>query len=83
LNRVEQITGKKVESITIDVTDKSVVRELFQQHKFYAVLHLAALKAVGESCQKPLEYYSNNVNGTLNVLAVIYLFIESFLNNCS
>ncbi len=44
---------------------------MFKKHNFYAVLHLAAFKAVGESVEKPLKYYSNNVGGTVNVLKVM------------
>jgi UDP-glucose 4-epimerase len=68
LNRVEKITGKVVNRITLDVTDRNAVNDLFKRHSFFAVLHLAALKAVGESSRLPLDYYRNNVTGTLTVL---------------
>ena len=67
---METITGRKVETVICDVTNKAELNELFKKHKFYAVLHLAALKAVGESVQQPVEYYKVNVGGTLNVLEV-------------
>ena len=50
------------------MTEKNSVNELFKAHKFFAVLHLAALKAVGVSTKMPLDYYRNNVAGTMNVL---------------
>jgi len=68
LNRVEKISGKSVPRITLDVCDRDAVFNLFKNNNFFAVLHLAALKAVGESVTKPLDYYRNNVLGTLNVL---------------
>lgn len=70
MNRVEKITGKSVPRITVDVCDRAAVFNLFKNNQFFAVLHLAALKAVGESVTKPLDYYRNNVLGTLNVLDV-------------
>ena len=79
LNRLEKITDRKIERQLVDVTDKQAVNALFKQHQFYAVLHLAALKAVGESCSLPLEYYRVNVGGTINVLEVIYFFIKNFI----
>lgn len=70
---MEKITGKTIPTVEVDVRDREAVNKLFKEHKFHAVLHLAALKAVGESCAKPLEYYWNNVCGTLTVLDVRYL----------
>lgn len=67
---MEKITGKTFETVSLDVCDKSSLDELFKKHQFYAVLHLAALKAVGESVSLPLKYYTNNVLGTLNLLEV-------------
>jgi UDP-glucose 4-epimerase len=71
LNRVEKITGKTVNRVTLDVTDRAALSDLFKRHTFFAVLHLAALKAVGESSRVPLDYYRNNVTGTLIVLDVM------------
>lgn len=68
IKRVEQITGKSIPNIHLDVLDNVALNKLFEEHKFYGVLHLAALKAVGESMVKPLEYFECNVTGTLNVL---------------
>lgn len=68
LRRVEQITGQSAIFIEGDVRDEAVLKQLFKQHQITAVIHFAALKAVGESNQLPLEYYDNNVSGTLNLL---------------
>lgn len=70
ITRVEKILGKSLETVQLDVCDKAAVDELFKKNKFHAVLHLAALKAVGESISKPLDYYRVNVYGTINVLEV-------------
>ncbi|WMC11519.1 UDP-glucose 4-epimerase GalE [Oceanimonas pelagia] len=65
LTRVEQITGKVVPFVKGDIRDSALLEQLFSGHTIDAVVHFAGLKAVGESVQKPLEYYDNNVNGTL------------------
>ena len=67
---MEIITGKSIPNIHLDVLDYEALDKLFKANKFYAVLHLAALKAVGESMEKPLEYFQCNVTGTINVLNV-------------
>jgi len=72
LNRVEEITGKSLEFHKIDLLDKSAVDRVFKMHPdIYAVIHFAGLKAVGESGQIPLEYYHNNVTGTILLLQVM------------
>ena len=69
LHRVEQIAGKPVPFINIDLCDQPAVDKLFADHpEIDAVIHFAAYKSVGESVQKPLEYYSNNLISALNVL---------------
>lgn len=68
LKRVEKLTAKKIEFIEGDLLDKEKLEQVFQNKAFDAVIHFAGLKAVGESIQKPLEYYDNNVAGTLNLL---------------
>jgi UDP-glucose 4-epimerase len=65
LKRVEEITGKAFIFIKGDVRDTQLINTLFQQHSIDAVIHFAGLKAVGESCTMPLEYYDNNINSTL------------------
>lgn len=65
LERVEKITGKKVTFYKADILDKEALDRIFDAEKIDAVIHFAGLKAVGESVQKPLEYYQNNISGTL------------------
>lgn len=65
LERVEKITGKKVTFYKADILDKEALDKIFDEEKIEAVIHFAGLKAVGESVQKPLEYYQNNISGTL------------------
>ena len=69
--RVERITGHGVDLVQGDVRDAQRLDALFQGHHIDAVMHFAGLKAVGESVEKPLEYYDNNVNGTLVLLAAM------------
>ncbi|HCT1400457.1 TPA: UDP-glucose 4-epimerase GalE [Morganella morganii] len=65
LNRIQTITGTQPIFYEGDVRDKVMLDKIFAQHKIDSVIHFAGLKAVGESVQKPIEYYDNNVNGTL------------------
>lgn len=65
ITRVEKITGKKVKFYLGDIRDKSILDTIFTQNKIDAVINFAGFKAVGESCEKPLEYYENNINGVL------------------
>ncbi|MEN9502772.1 MAG: UDP-glucose 4-epimerase GalE [Pseudomonadota bacterium] len=72
LRRVAEITGR--EAITFfegDIRDAALLNQLFREHDIYSVIHFAGLKAVGESVAKPLEYYDNNVAGTVNLLNVM------------
>jgi UDP-glucose 4-epimerase len=68
LQRVAQITGKQAIFYRGDVLDSQVLQEIFAKHNISSVIHFAGLKAVGESTRKPLEYYQNNVAGTLVLL---------------
>lgn len=71
LERVEQITGKKLTFYKADLLDKEAVEAVFGCEKIDAVIHFAGLKAVGESVAKPLEYYHNNITGTLHLCEVM------------
>lgn len=71
LRRVEELTGKKVTFYEGDILDRDGLYAMFEAEKIEAVIHCAALKAVGESVRKPLEYYSNNISGTLTLLDVM------------
>ncbi len=68
LERVQQITGKKLEFIKADLLDTPEIVSLFDTHDIDAVIHFAGLKAVGESMDIPLTYYQNNITGTINLL---------------
>ena len=65
LTRVEEITGKQVKFYEADIRDKDALDRIFSDEDIEAVIHFAGLKAVGESVAKPLEYYFNNITGTL------------------
>lgn len=71
LDRIVAITGKSAIFVGLDITDKLALSKLFTEHSITAVIHFAALKAVGESSQKPHAYYQNNVHGTLCLLEVM------------
>lgn len=68
LIRVEKITGKKVKFYEGDIRDKKLLDKIFEENKIDSVINFAGLKAVGESCEKPLEYYENNIEGMLQLL---------------
>ncbi|MBM7343778.1 UDP-glucose 4-epimerase GalE [Pantoea coffeiphila] len=68
VNRVEKLTGKTATFREGDILDRACLRDIFASHNISAVIHFAGLKAVGESTRKPLEYYQNNVTGTLVLL---------------
>lgn len=65
INRVEQITGKSVSFYEVDILDKEALTDVFEKESIDSVINFAGLKAVGESVAKPLEYYHNNITGTL------------------
>ncbi len=65
IRRIEQITGKQVSFYKADLLDREALEHIFDCEPIDAVIHFAGLKAVGESVQKPLEYYHNNLTGTL------------------
>ena len=65
LQRVEQITGRKVTFYEVDLLDQPALKNVFDKENIESVIHFAGLKAVGESVHKPLEYYHNNITGTL------------------
>ena len=65
LNRIKTITGKDFKFYEADLLDLPAVEKVFEENKIDAVIHFAGLKAVGESVQMPVEYYHNNITGTL------------------
>ncbi len=78
VRRIEKITGKQPKFYQADVRDSEALSEIFKEDPVDAVIHFAGLKAVGESCQKPLDYYHNNIVSTL-VLAEV---MEQFAVKC-
>jgi UDP-glucose 4-epimerase len=71
VSRIEKITGKSVKFYQTDILDFENSCKIFEENKIDAVIHFAGLKAVGESVEKPLEYYHNNISGTLVLLDVM------------
>ena len=71
VERVEKITGKKIALYEGDVRDRAMLDKIFTEHKIDCVIHFAGLKAVGESCAKPVMYYDNNIGGTLALVEVM------------
>ena len=71
VGRIEKISGKKVVFRKADICDYDALSYVFDEFEIDAVVHFAGLKAVGESVRKPLEYYSNNITGTLVLLKVM------------
>ncbi len=65
IKRIKEITGKDVKFCKCDIRDREGLDKVFSENKIDAVIHFAGLKAVGESCEKPLEYYDNNIGGTV------------------
>ncbi|MGL5649154.1 MAG: UDP-glucose 4-epimerase GalE [Clostridium sp.] len=72
--KIKEITGIMPKFYEGDILDKALLEEVFEKEDIHSVIHFAALKAVGESVEKPLEYYNNNINGTLNLLTVMRKF---------
>ena len=67
VKRVEEITGKKAKFIEADIRDRAALDRVFAQNSIDAVIHFAGLKSVPESWQKPLDYYENNISGTVTL----------------
>ena len=74
IDRIETITGKRPVFYKEDCKDKEAMRKIFSENKIDAIIHFAAYKAVGESVQKPLEYYRNNLDSTLTLMEVMEEF---------
>lgn len=84
IDRIKEITGKNVEFYNIDTRDQDKLRKVFEENKIDAVIHFAALKAVGESVEKPLDYYNNNLINTITVLELMREFnVDKFVFSSS
>ena len=68
IDKIEKITGVRCKFYNADIRDEKALDKIFSENKIEAVIHFAGLKAVGESVKKPLEYYDNNVGGTIKLL---------------
>ena len=75
-DKIKEITGKDFKFYQVDLLDKENLKKVFEENEINEVIHFAGLKAVGESCEKPIEYYHNNITGTLILLE----FMKEF--NC-
>jgi len=71
IRRVERLAGKSIKFYENDIRDKNTMDNIFENENIDAVIHFAGLKAVGESCEIPLAYYDNNLNGTITLLEVM------------
>lgn len=71
LQKVKEITGKAFKSYECDMLDENAMDLIFNENKIDAVMHFAGYKAVGESCEKPLSYFYNNIQGTISLLRVM------------
>ena len=71
LDNIEKITGKKFDFYNVDIRDKDNLKKVLSKYKIDCCIHFAGLKAVGESVVKPVEYYDNNISGTLSLLEVL------------
>ena len=71
LDSIKEITGKDVKFYQVDVCDKKLLNQIFEENEIDGVIHFAGYKAVGESVKKPLMYYRNNLDSTLTLLEVM------------
>src|SRR5690606_34717581 len=71
LDRITEITGKKVRFYEVNILDKNGLEQIFSENNIDAVIHFAGLKAVGESVEIPIRYYHNNITGTLILCEVM------------
>ena len=83
-DRIKKITNKDFKFYNVDVTDKESLKKVFEENKIDSIIHFAAFKAVGESVEKPLEYYENNLVGALVVFELMKEFnVNNFVFSSS
>ena len=83
---VRQITGVEIPFVEVDCCDRAAFRKVFEQYAFDSVIHFAASKAVGESVQKPMRYYRNNLTSLMNIIDLMREFGRSnivFSSSCT
>ena len=84
LKRVEKITGTTITNYQVDCLDLEALRNVFKKHSIYAIINFAALKSVGESVEKPVLYYKNNVGALINLLTCMEEFnVKNFIFSSS
>jgi UDP-glucose 4-epimerase len=84
LAQIKEITGKTIKNYEVDLVNRKAVHEVFEAEEIHAIIHFAALKAVGESVEKPLIYYRNNIEGQINLLeAAIKNDVKHFIFSSS
>ena len=84
LDKIKQITGKEFKFYELDYLDREKLEKVFEENKIEAVLNFAGYKAVGESVQKPIEYYTNNISGCLILLDVMRKYgVKKFIFSSS
>ena len=84
LNRLKKIIGHEIKFYEADVCDKAALDAIFAKEKIEGIVHFAGLKAVGESCVKPLEYYRNNIDSTLSLLETMKKYgVKNFIFSSS
>ena len=84
LDKIKQITGKEFKFYELDYLDREKLEKVFEENKIEAVLNFAGYKAVGESVQKPIEYYTNNISGCLVLLDVMRKYgVKKFIFSSS
>ena len=84
LDSIKEITDKDFKFYKIDITNENDLEVVFKENKINSVIHFAALKAVGESVEKPLEYYYNNLNSTLVLLKLMKKYnVKNFVFSSS
>lgn len=71
VDRIKELSGKEIKFYNIDITNKDKMHTVFKENNIESIIHFAALKAVGESVEKPIEYYSNNLISTLNLFELM------------
>lgn len=84
INKIKQITGKEPKFYEVDVLDESALNKVFEENNIEATINFAGYKAVGESVQKPLEYYENNISGCVTLLKVMKKYgVKKFIFSSS
>ena len=81
LDKIEKITGKRPKFYQYDLCNYQDLETIFKGNKIDVVIHFAGLKAVGESCEKPLLYYQNNLISTMNLKDLYFLLVLLFMVN--